>query len=109
MNAALNVELFRRLFEAASRCRCSGSNESVKAIEAAGGFDAVMAQIQRAPAPAVETEEPKDITIHINGEMFHCDCGCNVFRPFLGVPDAYICNSCGAAFRGSTSPEATEA
>ena len=35
-----------------------------------------------------------DVVVRINGRLFRCQCGCNVFRHPEGEPDIYRCNSC---------------
>jgi hypothetical protein len=44
--------------------------------------------------------EPQDRMVKIEGKSFRCPCGCNVFRSPKGQPDVYVCNSCGAVYRG---------
>ena len=51
--------------------------------------------------------EPVDRMVKVNGVIFHCDCGCNVFRHPVDCDTEYICNACGALYLGEkvTPPE----
>lgn len=37
----------------------------------------------------------KDVTVRVNGKLFRCPCGCNVFQHPVNRPEVYKCNSCG--------------
>ena len=42
-----------------------------------------------------------EIMATVNGELFECPCGCNVFTPTTdGIGDVLVCNACGAEYRG---------
>lgn len=45
-----------------------------------------------------EMTEKKDTVCRVNGKLFRCDCGCNVFRKLLKAPLRYRCNSCRGIF-----------
>ena len=43
----------------------------------------------------------KDVMARIDGKCFHCaECGCNVFRHPMDEPQVFVCNSCGALYKG---------
>ncbi len=46
--------------------------------------------------------QPTDyVMVRIDGKTFRCTCGCNVFRkPDPTDAKLFVCNSCGARFRG---------
>lgn len=52
------------------------------------------------------TDKPKNKienkTVRINGKVFYCECGCNVFNhPKPDDKLVYECNACGAWYRGA--------
>ena len=51
------------------------------------------------PLPVMEHGGLKESTIRINGSLYRCSCGCNVFhQPDDTNLDLYQCNACGQQF-----------
>lgn len=45
----------------------------------------------------IEKFEPQSVMPQLNGEPFHCECGCNVFTKIN--PTDYKCNACPNTYR----------
>jgi hypothetical protein len=51
-------------------------------------------------APREKLSPTEDVIVRIQGKIFRCPCGCNVFRHPDGLPNIYRCNSCGNEYEG---------
>lgn len=45
-------------------------------------------------------EENNNVVVRINGKLFRCQCGCNVFHHPKNKPDIYACNACDLWYEG---------
>ena len=42
----------------------------------------------------------KSVTVRVQGRLFRCECGCNVFHHPKGKPSVYVCNACALKYTG---------
>jgi hypothetical protein len=42
--------------------------------------------------------EGEQFTIRVDGSLFSCECGCNVFHKNGHDPDEFTCNGCGRIY-----------
>jgi hypothetical protein len=57
-------------------------------------------EIDAAAKKLIEEFVTTDRTIRIDGKLYRCGCGCNVFRcPDPADPDLFQCNSCGSTYK----------
>lgn len=55
-----------------------------------------------AEAVTLPNGELENFTIRVEGERFHCSCGCNVFhKPDKKYQELYECNGCEARYEGA--------
>lgn len=44
----------------------------------------------------------ENFIVRVDGKLFRCDCGCNVFhKPKPGHTYIYECNECGSRYKGA--------
>ena len=48
----------------------------------------------------METEVKENFMVHIGGETFRCECGCNVFHKWEDEDLVFVCNGCRALYIG---------
>lgn len=47
-----------------------------------------------------EVDADESFILKVDGRPFRCDCACNIFRKLLVDPSRFVCNGCGARWRG---------